>query len=260
MKLLPLSIALIALAGAAVPLHATTPQSAPTSRPGRGLHDIPDPELNTLRGRYTIGSNAVVWFGVQMVSTWQTGSGQVLQGTLAVNMDFSGNRPVPQVSFQPSVSISRPDAVIPMPVINATRSVDGSGLANVNGVVQSVQVAGDGNLASNVVRLNVRDGGTLSGVAGQTQGTAAINSGDASASAGFDGRDARVQLGIAGLGSVQQWIRNGSLGQSVQLAADNQTASNLMQIDLIRQSLASNMQLSQSVAQAINLARGIGGP
>ncbi len=59
---------------------------------------------------------------------------------------------------------------------------------------------------------------------------------------------------------MQQWIRNGSLGQSVQLAADNQTASNLMQIDLIRQSLASNMQLSQSVAQAINLARGIGGP
>jgi hypothetical protein len=65
---------------------------------------------------------------------------------------------------------------------------------------------------------------------------------------------------VNGVGTVQQWIRNGSLGQTVQLAANNQAVSNLMQIDLIRQSIAGNTQLSQSVAQSINLARGINRP
>ena len=186
-----------------------------------------------------------------------------LQGTLAVNMDFSGHQPQPKISFQPSVSITRADAAVPMPAPATTpaRSVDGSGLANVSGVVQSVQVAGDGNLADNVVRLNVHDGGATPAVAdGPSQGSTTTRQDGASASAGFDGKNASVQLDVNGLGSVQQWIRNGSLGQSVQLASDNQAVSNLMEIDLVRQSLATNMQLTQNVAQAISLARGIGSP
>lgn len=260
--LLPLAIVMLTLGGAIVPLQAAPLASTPVNhQPGKGLHDITDPELNALRGRYTIGSNAVVWFGVQMISTWQTGNGQNLQGTLAVAMDFSGHQPQPKISFQPSVSITRADAVVPMPAATAARNVDGSGLMNVGGVVQSVQVAGDGNLADNVVRLNVHDGGaTPAGAAGPPQGSTTTRQDGASASASFDGQNAGVQLDVNGLGSVQQWIRNGSLGQSVQLVADNQTVSNLMEIDLVRQSLATNMQLTQNVAQAISLARGIGSP
>jgi hypothetical protein len=259
--LLPLAVTALLLAGAIMPLHAATPDATPASQPpGKGLHDIPDPELNTLRGRYTVGSNAVVWFGVQMISTWRTSNGQNLQGTLAVAMNFNGHQPQPQVSFQPTVSITRADAAIPMPATTA-RSIDGSGLANVGGVVQSVQVAGDGNLANNVVRLNVHDGDTApSGTNGPSSGSLAARQDGASASAGFDGRNASVQLDVNGLGSVQQWIRDGSLGQSVQLAADNQAVSNLMEIDLVRQSLTSNAQLTQNVAQAISLARSIGTP
>ncbi|HTH68950.1 MAG TPA: hypothetical protein VL545_11880 [Rhodanobacter sp.] len=263
LHLLPLATMALILGGALAPLQAAPLESAPVSQPGKGLHDIPDPELNTLRGRYTVGNNAVVWFGVQMISTWQTGTGQNLQGTLAVNMDFSGHQPQPKISFQPSVSITRADAAVPMPAPATTpaRSVDGSGLANVSGVVQSVQVAGDGNLADNVVRLNVHDGGATPAVAdGPSQGSTTTRQDGASASAGFDGKNASVQLDVNGLGSVQQWIRNGSLGQSVQLASDNQAVSNLMEIDLVRQSLATNMQLTQNVAQAISLARGIGSP
>lgn len=263
LHLLPLAITTLLLANAIMPLHAATPHATPASRlPGKGLHDITDPELNTLRGRYTVGSNAVVWFGVQMISTWQTSNGQNLQGTLAVAMNFNGHQPQPQVSFQPSVSITRADVAIPMPAAPTARSIDSSGLANVGGVVQSVQVAGDSNLANNVVRLNVRDGNTApSGTRGPSSpGSLATRLDDASASAGFDGRNASVQLDVNGLGTVQQWIRDGSLGQSVRLAADNQAVSNLMEIDLVRQSLASNAQLTQNVAQAISLAHGIGAP
>lgn len=252
--------AALALGGLMSPVYAAPSEAALATHQSRnGLHDVSDPELNALRGRYTVGSNAVAWFGVKMISTWQTSAGQTLQGTMAVSMNFRGQQSVPQITFQPSVSITSANAVVPMPVTG--RSVDGSGLANVSGVVQSVQVAGDGNLANNVVRMNVSDGGTASTIASadSTQAVTTTTQDGASASATFDGKNAGVQLNVAGVGSVQQWIRNGSLGQTVQLAADNQSVSNVMQIDLIRQSLAMNTQLSQSVAQAINLTRGIGG-
>jgi hypothetical protein len=259
--LLTLVVAALMLGAGITPLQAASLPAGTSNQPGKGLHDISDPELNTLRGRYTIGDNAVAWFGVQMISTWQTANGQTLQGTLAVSMDFSGHQTQPRVTFQPSVSITRADAVLPMPAVAATRSVDGSGLANVGGVVQSVQVAGDGNLAGNVVKLNVSNGGVAPGTTpGSSQDSASAQQDGASATAAFNGKDASVQLNVNGLGSVQQWIRNGSLGQSVQLTADSQAVSNLMEIDLVRQTIAANAQLSQNVAQAINLARGIGTP
>lgn len=299
-----------------------------------GLQEIPDAELATMRGRYTIGDNAVAWFGVQMISTWQNTAGQVLQSSLAMNVDFTHGGAAPQVSFRPSVTITRPDApAAPSPPIaGPSRSVDGSGLTNVRGVTQSVQVAGDSNLANNVTQLTVQDGssaptgdgGTMdtrtasnptpagadnatnSQTAGNTASPAAGNDGNTifgsggasgappitanatapsaqnskgstsvpnagtstvaaaaygdgtSAVASVDGHGADVQLTIDGQGMVKQWIRNGSIGQSVQLAADNQWVSNRMEINLIRQTIAANTQLSQNVAQAISLARGIG--
>jgi hypothetical protein len=68
-----------------------------------------------------------------------------------------------------------------------------------------------------------------------------------------------VQLSIDGQGTVQQWIRNGSLGQSVQLAADGQSVSNRLEIDLVRQVSSANTPLALNVAQAIGLTRGIAG-
>lgn len=259
--LLPLVVAALMLGTGITPLQAASLQTTVSNQPGAGLHDISDPELNALRGRYTVGDNAVAWFGVQMISTWQTANGQTLQGTLAVSMDFSGHQNQPRVTFQPSVSITRADAVLPMPTTAGPRSVDGSGLANVGGVVQSVQVAGDGNLASNVVRLNVSNSGVAPGsIPSSSHDSVSAQQDGASATAAFNGKNATVQLDVNGLGSVQQWIRNGSLGQSVQLTSDSQAVSNLMEIDLVRQTIAANAQLSQNVAQAISLARGIGSP
>lgn len=256
------NLSTIALAASLLGAIATPLQAAPAqSQPGKGLHDISDPELNILRGRYTVGDNTVAWFGVQMISTWQQSNGQILQGTLAVNMDFSGGSGQPVVSFLPSVSITAANANVPMPTTDGTRHIDATGLANVGGVVQSVQVAGDDNLANNAVHLNVSDGNAAPTVASQsTHGHASTSSDGATATAGFDGHNAGINLAVNGVGSVQQWIRNGSLGQTVQLAANNQAVSNLMQIDLVRQSIAGNTQLSQSVAQSINLARGINRP
>jgi hypothetical protein len=249
-----LGAAALALGHWAVPAHAGD------ARPGDGLEEISDEELGTMRGRYTIGDNAVAWFGVKMISTWQDDAGKVLEGTLALSMDFTQGTQ-PRVSFEPTVSITQVDAPLPTTTIgNVHRSVDGSGLANVGGLVQSVQVAGDGNVASNVTRLNVQDGdqAPASATTAADHGVASAYGDGASALASFDGRNADVRLTIDGQGAVAQWIHDGSIGQSVQLAADNQWVSNRMELDLVRQSVSANAQLAQNVAQSIALARGIG--
>ena len=138
------------------------------------------------------------------------------------------------------------------------RPVDtGSGLQNVAGLTQSIQVAGDGNVAGNTTHLNVREGDAPAPAA-QGQRLASVQQGGVSAVAQLDGNNAKVQLQIEGVGAVQQWIRSGSVGQSIALGSDGQTVSNRMQIDLVRQSLASNVPLSQNVAQAMTLVRGVG--
>lgn len=233
----------------ACPVHAAEAGSAP----GRKLQEIPDAELGLMRGRYTVGGNAVAWFGVTMTSTWQAASGQQLQGALTLAMDFSKGK-VPKVSFTPSVSITAADAPLPD---TGGRSVDGSGLRNVAGLVQSVQVAGDGNRASNAMHLTVRDGSAPAD-GGGSGGQALQQVQGASAVAAFDGDTAHVLLQIDGHGAVEQWLRSGSVGQRIALTGNGQQAANRLQIDLVRQGLADNLPLAQNVAQAIALTRGGG--
>src|SRR5690625_4533181 len=71
---------------------------------GNGLTEIPDPELGLMRGRFTVGNNQVLWFGVSMISNWHTTGGQRLQGQLDIGFDFSNGDPV--VSFTPNVVLT----------------------------------------------------------------------------------------------------------------------------------------------------------
>ena len=57
---------LLALLGTAPALAADAPPTG-QGRPGKGLSEIPDPELNLMRGRYTVNGTSVAWFGVTMV-------------------------------------------------------------------------------------------------------------------------------------------------------------------------------------------------
>lgn len=225
---------------------------AEEGRPGRGLNEIPDPELNLMRGRYTVNGSSVAWFGVTMITQWNSG-GQAARSALTLGMDFSHGS-TPRISFSPSVTVTAADAPLPA---TPGRSIDSSGLQNVAGLAQSIQLAGDGNVASNTTHLDVRDGqAPAPGSHGQE--LASVQQGGVSAVAQLEGNSAKVQLQIDGVGAVQQWIRNGSVGQSIALGSDGQAASNRMQIELVRQSLASNLPLNQNVAQAMTLVRGVG--
>lgn len=274
----------LALSHWGMPALAADAADAPDS----GVQEVSDEELGNMRGRYTIDNNTVAYFGVSMISTWHSNTGQTLQSSLAINMNLSGK--TPQITFVPTVTITAANAPLPVSgsaiASSVNRSVSGLGLANVGGMVQSVQVAGDDNLANNQTSLVISDSGSAAGNAPATSGGnqspasssvaggnstvvgnttmpnhAAISSNGANASASYDNGLAQVALNITGEGNVRQWIENGSLGQTVQLTADDQTVSNLLQINLVRQAIAANTQISQSaaqsVAQAISLTRGI---
>lgn len=254
-----MNMRLIVIASALAVLLPTV-LHAQEKRSGKGLTEIPDPELNLMRGRYTVGGNNVAWFGVTMASQWQASSGAAMEGALKLGMDFRQGG-TPKVSFTPTVSVTAADAPLPQTAADtasaAIASVDSSGLANVSGLVQSVQVAGDENSARNVTSLTIRDG-EVPVVADSGVRSATAQQGGASATASFDNNQARLELQLEGVGAVQQWIRSGSVGQTIALGGNAQQVSNRLQIELVRQSMASNTPLTQNIAQAMALTRGIG--
>src|SRR5690606_26924695 len=210
------SLARTLLLGALLCAAPALAEEAPTPT-ARGLTELPDSALGLMRGRFIAGDNKVLWFGVSMISSWQTSSGQMLQGRLDIGFDFSDGQPV--LSFSPNVVLT--DEHAPMPVPSGQRSVDSAGLANVSGLVQGVQVAGDGNAASNGTALTVRDGEAPAMAAGgMAQGTLSGSAGAASARINFDGNGAGVLLEVQGHGAAEQWTRSRSMGQSIRLASD----------------------------------------
>ncbi|KAF1691277.1 hypothetical protein [Pseudoxanthomonas koreensis] len=236
--------------------EAERPPPVPVGN-GSGLVELSDEEMGDMRGRYTVSSNTVAWFGVTMVSTWQNDAGQQLTSSMTVTMDVrQPGKPV--VTFQPHVSITAIDAPPPPP--SGQREIDNAGLANVTGVVQSVQVAGDGNVAQNTAQITVTERqappeAPPAGLAASTVATASAPGMNAVAS--VENNIARVLLQIDGHGAVEQWISRSGMGQTIQLATDGQQVSNRMELDLVRNTSQGRAALGQNVAQAIALSRGI---
>ncbi|MCD9097557.1 hypothetical protein LU699_08935 [Luteimonas fraxinea] len=223
-----------------------------TSTHASGLREIPDSELGAMRGRYIVGDNRVAWFGVTMVSNWVTSAGQSIQSAVKLGFDLRGAKP--EVSFQPSVTITEQTPALAATA--GTGEVDASGLADVGGLVQSVQVAGDGNIARNGMSLQVRDGEVPVAAANTSSTTVAdMTLNGAHARASLEDGGVRILLQVAGQGAAEQWIDAGSIGQSIQLAGNGQAVGNQLQLDLVRQSVPSSQTIHQNLIQAIGMTR-----
>lgn len=270
---LSLLAATLSLTGVAQVHAAAAPTDKATNGPSNGMQELTDEDMADMRGRYTVGQNAVAYFGVSMISTWQSATGQMLEATMQVAVDARNSRSTPTVSFQPTINItSVVPGVSPNPAPtsgqgeNTQRHVDGSGLNNVSGLTQGVQVAGDSNQAANVTDIQVAqlDDNNAPPAASEqpasaTQQMQTMTVGDATVTASAGPEGVQLLLDIARQGSVQQWIRSGSVGQSVQLTSDFQHVSNRMELTLLQQNLASNVQLAQSFAQSLGQIRSAGG-
>ena len=250
---------------------SVTEASRPETPVLDGAEVVADRELATMRGRFTEG-NRVIRFGIRMVSQMRSAAGQRLEAHADLNVDLSGGRPA--VAFRPHVSIERPtrDRVpgdhddsggTGSNVAHGGSGADESTTVDVGdggetsggddsggrGVVQQVQVAGDGNAAVNDVRIDVVEQAAAR-KGPPAQGTPADGADRTRAIArGPDGTRVSVkatrkglalELDMPGRGSVSQQVQAGSgLRQLIDLRSDGNSAASAARLRVeLRDALA----------------------
>lgn len=149
------------------------PSTAVAVAPNHGVFGVPvsDAELSQMRGRFVDG-NKILFFGVSMRTNWQLNNGTLHEMEMRFNVNFNNGR------FRPTLSLLKaalpsseteaassdtsaattglitpdtaPDTGTPGTVVNES-------LDNISGVVQNIQVAGDGNSVLNDVTWEVTD-------------------------------------------------------------------------------------------------------
>ncbi len=263
MRSVPTLIALVLATALALPAAADEGllgERVPAAT--QDIQPVSDPALDAMRGRFITGAGQVLYFGVEMLSTWHSSDGRVLSGSALLGFDFSTG--TPQISFVPTVSIVQGSGGGVL-VDTSHRTINASGLDNVSGIAQGIQIAGDFNSAGNSTELHLTS--TMPAGAGAGNGVGAnatLSTGGANASAALQADSVAVTLGIDGQGSLRQMIRgdasgNGAVLQTVSLLGDGHDVSNQLRITLVQPTQGSSLLLQQSVAQALGQLKGIGG-
>ena len=120
-----------------------------------------DDELGEMRGKF-IAPESVNFFGIQLMTAWQTGDGVVMSAALSFGsgVDRDANNNIPDGSFtDPKVMAAwmhgcdgcgNPALDIPGP-----GGTPATQLAAINGAVQITKVAGDDNLVTNVMNVSI---------------------------------------------------------------------------------------------------------
>ncbi len=127
--------------------------------------ELDDSELEQMRGKF-VSTGQISYFGLEMQTQWQTGSGDVLSAGMKMDVSLpnAGNSK-PVVNLSPTVSIvtasdkvDEPDFKIPVQpglTPGSDLKISSNGLNNVVGVVQSIQAGGDENQINNSIEMDV---------------------------------------------------------------------------------------------------------
>lgn len=227
-----------------------------------GVTEVADSILADMRGRFVPSSDKVLFFGVQMQSSWQTPDGHMLNGGATFSIDFSSA--APDVSFHPTVSITETEQVGEL-VDTGNRSITGEGTRNVSGLSQSLQIAGDHNRVDNVTRLKLLD--KIPDLQlpenGEPAATAQKVTNGMTATATLDGTGALVQLEVEGQGLVEQALRahaDGALGQvrqHAQVLGDYHRIANQLDLAVVLRNESQVDALRQGLGGSIASLKGL---
>ncbi len=227
------------------------PALLPTQAVSAGYIELPDHELNTLRGKY-IDASGTLYFGLEMHTQWHTSQG--IDHRVGMNIDFSFNHqlvPSVNVSYQGSLGeeIDTPPQIsIPSTVSNyasstvepaltaataqphsstTNNSEKSSGLTNINGIVQANQIASANNQVVNHVDLSVINATEIPLENNYSQ-TELTQSAQFETTHGVkthlvaENNSLGYQVNLPGQGTVTQLINGQSLRQAGQLLQINQ--------------------------------------
>ncbi|MCU1326998.1 MAG: hypothetical protein JWN34_2368 [Bryobacterales bacterium] len=185
--------------------------------------EVADVELGTMRGRFVAGG-AIVQFGIQMITTWQTQTGEALRAGAELRITNLGSG-TPAIAFIPVLSITEPlrGSASPAardPLQSQNGSINsvstGSVLSSASGVVQVIQVAGDHNSVNQSAAIETSSaplgeaanrGVTLSAPARQSiaSPTGAV------VSVALEPKSMTLEASVPGQGTVLQQIRGAGL-------------------------------------------------
>jgi hypothetical protein len=225
---------------------------------------IPDGALSQMRGRF-ISQGQIISFGVSMVSQWITPLGQTLTAGATMGVELTHDQPV--VSFQPNLNITQGTVAAASPQ-NASYVASGSGIRNVSGVAQGIQVAGDSNSITNNTSISVTTDAIVmpAGAAG-SRGTHSLSESGATVAATLDSGAVGVSITIPNQGQVIQQIQGGTmragslaagsgLVQLVQTTGSLQQIRNVAQLQIQLKSLTGLADHS-NFNHALDLLRGL---
>ena len=186
------------------------------------MQEVSDSDLGHMRGKFA-SNDQVLYFGVEMVSQWQTPTGNLVTAGANLNIDFRGNTPT--VQYAPTVTIVQQGTTSPQSG-NTNGVSGGAGLANVSGVSQSIQVAGQSNDIKNGINMQVdlssgaQGGSIASAVQGQAGATSATGDDGTVATVTLANNSIGVNVTVPGQGQVMQQIRNQGMFQSARIGGD----------------------------------------
>ncbi|MDP3745076.1 MAG: hypothetical protein Q8Q76_12175 [Methylotenera sp.] len=199
------------------------------------MQEVSDSDLGHMRGKFA-SNNQVMYFGIEMVSQWQTPTGNLVTAGANLNIDFQGNGSTPTVQYVPTVTIVSQGQDAASAQNGGTNSVSGgAGLANVSGVSQSIQVAGQSNSINNGIDMQVdisssaQAGGSVSSAVQGHAGSVSANGNDGTvATVTLSNNSIGVSVVVPGQGDVLQQIRNQGMFQAARIGGDlNQIHNNI---------------------------------
>lgn len=188
--------------------------------------ELSDPELDQLRGRYVLPDH-IVHFGVTLTSTWEQ-SGQQLGASVSLQAQH-GVQPVLTIT---PVSSGNGH----MPQSGSGVIIGGQGLANVDGISQSVRTAGDLNSAVNGIQISIERNGQAPDLAGGTPLGDGYSHSNGLGTVSVSAAQGKLQLGIATHGqgrSLQQL--GGGLLQDTRIVSSQNTVINAARLDVVMQ-------------------------
>lgn len=253
------SLLVVAIAGALLVMSPVRAAMPPGMEVFDNATEISDADLGHMRGKF-VAAGQVMYFGVEMVTQWLTASGQLISASGNLQVNVAGS--TPQVSFKPSITVDQGAPTNQTAIQGVSTASGGGGLQNVNGVVQSIQVAGAANGVANSIGMNVRVSSALPDNQLQSGPLSASiitpNGSLASVSLGAGGM--QVSVAVPDQGQAIQQIRNagGSVGgqvlQSVQLGGNLNQIHNMIQLNVQMSNLGSNLaSRSGDMLQAMQL-------
>lgn len=201
--------------------------------------EISDEALAGMRGRYA-GPGEILYFGVDMVTQWQTSDGRMLESGVNLSVDKQ---------FRPTITIvtqsTAPGSGATAPASGGNGNVTISGgLGNVSGVAQSIQIGGDGNAIRNDLNMNIKlnasdadaNGSTSGGSVLSGAGSRSIDENGSSTTVTLSGNTLSMTVDVAGQGQVLQQMRGGANGnagflQSTRVGGDMNQIHNVININ-----------------------------